>query len=175
MPGQGTNAKGLGCIVAGKEDIDALLFGRKEGVMGAFASDQSVQPLLGSFCHHPASASGHYTDATDAQGPACEDLGRGAKHRIESLQEFPTSEIDRAFDANGKTLILAEGFLDREAKRAGQLVIVSDFRVCIERQVAGVDCEAVLKGRLELPVAGANPSLGAVPKQPMMNDEDIRV
>ena len=175
LRGEGTDAEGLGGVVAAVEGVEAGFLREGIGPVWTFPGDEGVDSLGGRFLELGSGASGAYPDALASIGATREEAGRGAECRGEAGGQFKArdgfGELD--LDADMLVMVSEEGAPPAESEGLGESGCVSESGMGVEGQMLGVDGEIVLDEAADEFGARAGPGRGLSPEQAVVDDEQV--
>jgi len=159
--------------VAAVKNVDPQLLGEGGGPMCAFAGDECVRPFRRGDRQRVARAAGDDADFFANSWPAVDEGGFGAENGLEPAAQNVAAQPRGGAQADGAAAFLEEGLGLGELERAHQPGVVAEARMEIQRQVRAVNSEVVLHERLDEQAFLAGPWMLRVPKQAVMDDEQI--
>jgi hypothetical protein len=172
--GEGLNAEGFGGVVAAVVDVEAEFFGEGIGPVATFAGDEGIDSFGVRFLEFVPCPAGDDSNFLNFCGAARDGFGRGAEGAGEAGFEFGAGECGAELEADGLAILVEEKWFGiLESERGGELGVVAELRVGIEREVGAVDGEVVFEEEFEEGVAFAGPGMGGAPEEAVVNDEEI--
>ena len=146
---EGARAGALGGIVAGKEGVLAPLLGEVVSLQGGFAAEVDIEAFAGGVINALGGAAGADADGVDDFAAVVKTREpRGLERVLHGLGEGVAGERrgEEACDTNHLPVIVHEGTGAGEAQESGDLGVVAETRVGIEREVDGVEREVATEG-----------------------------
>lgn len=170
---EGFDAVGLGCVVATAIQIEAFFLGEVEVFLAELAGDEGVASLCLQVGKGAASAAGEDGDGAELPGAVFDRRDAAGKLGSEALAEGGAGRNTFGEDSDVCSFVGEESVEDAEAEGSGEQGVVPDFRMGIEREVAGVNGEVGLEGGLEAGVVISGDGNGVVPIHSMVDNEEI--
>ena len=157
-------------VMPTEQKIHAELFSGNSRPVRSFASDKGVDVFLPNPVNFRACATCHNADHARLLRAEIEDLYRAIQCRSQFTNEFATRHRRAHFQA-GRLAFFLEKWLRRfQSKRRGELCVVANFRMDIQRKVRAVERDIIFKSELQLSAQRASHRLQARPEQTVMHD-----
>ena len=160
--------------MAAVKHVQAKILSQCKRPVRTFAGDERVHALVGGCFHFRARAAGDDADFAATRRAARQHGRLGVGRFGQALGQLRPRQVKRAAQADrlaalGKKRL---GLLD--AKCPAKLGVVAEPWMRVQRQVRAVNGDVVVKQQPQQSVAVAGPRMRRSPKQPVVDDQQIR-
>lgn len=171
--GEGFDAESFGGVVPGVEKVYSEFFGGCVGPMGALARDEGVNALRGDAMDVRAGATGHDAHVAGEHGTTWgeEDVAS------DSFLDVVAKDFAVGLDIETKSDRLSgegeEWGAVFKAEGSGELGIVSESRMGVQREVGAVEGHVGLEEEAEFSVGGTRGRGKSSPEKPVVDDQEV--
>jgi hypothetical protein len=176
MLSQGLDAKRLGGVVAGGDDVQGELAGDGHDALGGFAGEERLGAGIGGLGHVVGAAAADDPEAGDGVGAGALDERGLAGDRGDLLGELRKRQPpvgQRGDETDGATAVRGEGLqLVASAEGLGEQGVVAELWVGVERQVVGGEGEVGVEEQLQPALqGGVDGGEAGPPEEAVMHEE----